>query len=70
MGRTTDAVSTIKNFRGTCNTPSNIYFDAYGTARCANPETVLLERYEVTLTLENHTRIVSLDGPSGTVQIQ
>lgn len=65
-----DAVSTVKDFRGTCNTPSNIYFDVHGTARCTNPETVPLERYEVTLTLDNHTRVVVLDGFSGKVTIQ
>jgi len=65
-----DGVSTSKFFRGTCNTPSNIYFDAHGIARCADPETIPLERYDVTLTLENHTRTVSLDGYSGKVTIQ
>lgn len=65
-----DAVSTVKDFRGTCNTPSNIYFDSNGIARCADPETVPVERYEVTLTLGSESRIVSLDGFSGKVTIQ
>ena len=59
-----------KSFHGTCNTPSNIYFDAHGAARCADPETVPLELYEVTLKLGNETRIVSLNGYSGKVTVQ
>ncbi len=65
-----DSVTTNKVFRGTCNTPSNIYFDAHGMARCADPETVAVETYQVTLALGNHTRTVSLDGFSGKVTVQ
>ncbi len=65
-----DGVSTTKGFRGNCDAPSNIYFDAHGTARCADPNTTPLERYEVTLTLGNHTRVVALDGYSGKVTIR
>lgn len=65
-----DTVNANRVFRGTCNNYSNIYFDRHGTARCANPETVPLERYDVILTLGNETRTVSLDGFSGKVTIQ
>ena len=65
-----DDVSTTKLFRGTCNTPANIYFDAHGIARCADPETVLVEHYDVILTLGNHTRTVSLQGVTGRVTVQ
>ncbi len=65
-----DTVSTVKDFRGTCNTPANVYFDKSGIARCADPETVPVERYEVTLTLGSESRIVALDGFSGKVTIQ
>ena len=65
-----DSVSTVKDFRGTCNTPANIYFDAQGIARCADPETVPVVSYVVTLTLEHDTRTVSLDGFSGKVTVQ
>ncbi len=65
-----DAVSTVKNFRGTCNTPANVYFDKNGIARCADPETVPVERYEVTLTLGSESLTVTLDGFSGKVTIQ
>jgi prepilin-type N-terminal cleavage/methylation domain-containing protein len=63
-------VASNKNFRGDCNTPSNVYFDTNGIARCADPETTLLERYEVLLTLGNHSRTVSLEGISGKVTIE
>ncbi len=65
-----DAVSTNKVFRGTCNTVSNIYFDEHGIARCADPETVPVELYQVTLSLGSESRTVSLDGFSGKVTIQ
>lgn len=65
-----DAVTTNKVFRGSCNTVSNVYFDEHGIARCANPETVPVELYEVTLTLGGDSRTVSLDGFSGKVTIQ
>ncbi len=65
-----DTVSTTKVFQGTCAKPSNIYFDRNGIARCAEPETVPLELYEVTLILGSETRTVSLDGFSGKVTIQ
>ena len=65
-----DSVSTAKDFRGTCNTAANIYFDANGIARCANPETVAVASYVITLTLEDYTRTVTLDGFSGKVTVQ
>ena len=65
-----DTVSANRVFRGTCNTFSNVYFDATGIARCADPETVPVERYDVILTLGSESRTVSLDGFSGKVSIQ
>jgi type II secretion system protein H len=57
-------------FIGTCDERRNIYFDGNGTARCMDPETVLLEEFTVTLTLDKHTRIVTLKGITGRVIIQ
>jgi len=65
-----DTISGSPVFRGTCDYPSFTNFDAHGVARCGNPETVLLEKSDVTLTLGNHTRVVSLDGFTGKVSIQ
>jgi hypothetical protein len=57
-------------YRGTCNKPRYIYFDTAGTPWCKDPETVLLEQYEVTLTRGPHARVVTLHGITGRVTIQ
>jgi len=57
-------------FRGTCNQPGNIFFDANGTPWCADPDNVLVERFDVTLTLGQNSRVVTLDGITGRVTIQ
>jgi len=65
-----DSVSHNRVYRGTCNTPGSVYFDSNGTPWCADPETVLLEQFDVTLTLGSHSRVVSLHGISGRVTVQ
>jgi len=65
-----DAVSHNRVYRGTCNKPGNVYFDSNGTPWCAEPETVLLEQFDVTLTLGSHSRVVTLHGISGRVIVQ
>lgn len=57
-------------FRGTCNQPENIFFDAGGTPWCADPANVLLEQFDVTITLGQNSRVVTLDGITGRVTIQ
>jgi len=57
-------------YRGTCNTPGNVYFDSNGTPWCADPETVLLEQFDVTFTLGSHSRVVTLHGITGRVTVQ
>ena len=58
------------DYRGTCNTPAKIYFDADGIPWCAAPSNVLLMRYEITLTLGSDSRVVTLNGITGRVTIQ
>lgn len=65
-----DTVTANRVWRGSCNTFSNVYFDGNGIARCADPETVPLERYDIVLTLGDQTRTISLNGYSGKVVIQ
>ena len=65
-----DSVVRNRTYRGTCNTPRNVYFDSTGIPRCADPETVLLDWFDVTLTLGPHTRVVTLHGITGRVTIQ
>ena len=57
-------------FRGTCNTPGNIYFDAQGIPWCADPANVLVSTVETSLTLGLDRRLVSLNGVTGRVTIQ
>jgi type II secretion system protein H len=65
-----ETITRTPTFRGTCNITGNIYFDGNGTARCLDPETVLLEEFNMTLTLDKHTRIVTLQGITGRVAVQ
>ena len=65
-----DNLSHNRVYRGTCDTKANVYFDRSGIPRCADPETVLLQQFDVTLTLGSHTRVVSLHGLSGRVTVQ
>ena len=67
------AVGTIshnRTYRGTCNNPGNVYFDANGTPWCADPENILLEQFDITLSLGAHTRVVTLNGITGRVTVQ
>ena len=65
-----DSVSRTPAFMGGCNQTGNVYFDANGIPRCANPETVLLEQFAVSLTKGGHTRVVTLHGITGRVTVQ
>ena len=56
--------------RGTCDRPDDVYFDSNGTPWCTEPETVLLEQFDVTFILGPHTRVVTLQGISGRVTVQ
>lgn len=57
-------------FLGTCNQTGSIFFDRNGTPRCTDPDTVLLEHFQVELFLGNDLRVVSLDGLTGRVSVQ
>ena len=57
-------------YRGTCNQAGSIFFDANGTPWCTDPDNVLLEQFDVTLTLGQSSRVVTLDGITGRVTIQ
>ena len=65
-----DQVDRNPSYRDTCNKPGAIYFDSSGIPRCADPETVLLEQFDLTFTLGPHTRVVTLHGITGRVTIQ
>ena len=65
-----DSLSHNRVYRGTCNQQGSVYFDSSGIPRCTNPETALLEQFDVTLTLGSHTRVVSLSAITGRVTVQ
>ncbi len=65
-----DTVTNNRVFRGSCDNFSNVYFDPNGVPFCANPETVLVEQFDITLTLGGHSRVVMLDGITGRVTVQ
>ena len=65
-----DSVTAVREYRGTCNRVASVYFDANGIPRCLIPQTVLLDRYEVTLKIGDHQRVVSLAPITGQVMIQ
>ena len=65
-----DTISRTPTFFGTCNQTGNIYFDGNGVPRCTDPETVLLSKFAVTLTLGKHSRVVTLNGITGRVSVQ
>ena len=65
-----DSASHTGNYRGTCNQPGSVYFDRNGTPWCADPETVLLKQFDVSLSLGSFSRVVTLHGITGRVTIQ
>jgi hypothetical protein len=58
------------SFRGNCNKPENIYFDANGTPWCADPADVLLVHIDLVLYFGTETRHVFLNGITGRVTVQ
>jgi len=65
-----DSVNRTAVYRGTCNKPENVYFDGNGSPWCADPATILLDRFEVALTLGTSVRTVTLDRVTGRVTVQ
>jgi type II secretion system protein H len=65
-----DNVVATRVYRGACNQNWKVYFDASGIPRCTDPETVLLQQYDVILSLGTQTRVVSLNSITGQVSVQ
>ena len=65
-----DSIAHNRVYRGSCNQAGVVHFDGQGIPRCTDPETVLLEQFELTFTLGNHSRLLRLDGISGQVSLQ
>jgi type II secretion system protein H len=65
-----DLLARTTDFRGTCNVNGNVYFDANGTAWCADPDNVLLNSFQIDFDLGSHRRTVLVDGITGRVTVQ
>jgi type II secretion system protein H len=64
-----DSVSRTAVYRGNCISAANVYFDRNGSPWCADPDTILLDRFEVDLTLGTTVRTVALDRVTGRVTV-
>ena len=65
-----DSLSRTATFRGTCNQQGNIYFDRNGTPWCADPDTTLVNRFEVDIVSGINRLTVTLDPITGRVTVQ
>ena len=65
-----DSLNHTRMYRGICNQPGSVYFDSNGIPWCADPETVLLEQFDVTLSSGSFSRVVTLDGITGRVTVK
>lgn len=65
-----DTVTPDRGFRGTCNDPSFVYFDAAGVPWCGDPETVLVEHFALAMQRGAHIRTVTLEGITGRVTVE
>ena len=57
-------------FRGACDSVDQIYFDATGTAWCADPDNILLDGLKIGLTYGTTLTTVSVQPISGRVVVQ
>lgn len=65
-----DSLNRTAVFRGNCKKVANVYFDANGTGRCTDPDTVLLDTFQVDFDLGSKRRTVKVDGITGRVTVQ
>ncbi len=65
-----DPVTHTIVYRGTCNRSGVVYFDANGTPWCLDPETVLLDSFEIDVTSSIGEATVVLDGITGRVTVR
>jgi len=63
-------INRTMSWRGSCNKDGNIAFRDGGTPGCTDPTTALLDQGVLTLSLDNISRDVVIDGFTGRVWIQ
>ena len=69
-GSDPDPVSRNAVFRASCSTPGIVYFDANGIPWCNDPDSVLVDYFELLFTAGNREATVRLDGVTGRVVVQ
>lgn len=65
-----DSMDQTTVYRGTCDQRNRIYFDRNGTPWCSRPDTVLLQDYELRMSLGTQQRLITLDAITGRVAVQ
>lgn len=63
-------IKRVAVFRGTCNTPGIVYFNANGTPWCNDPNNILVDYFDLEINVGSGQSIVNLDGITGRVTIQ
>ena len=57
-------------YRGSCDRPGVVYFDANGSPWCLEPETILLDSYQLDIIGLAGQAVVRLDGVTGRVSVE
>ena len=65
-----DAITVVRQYRGSCNRIDSVYFDVNGVPRCLDPQTVPLDQYDVTMKIGDQQRLVSLRPLTGQVIVE
>ena len=63
-------ITSHPQFRGTCNQPDLLRFDARGMPWCIDPANIPLLRYEFTFSQGTSSRVVTLQGINGRITVQ
>ena len=66
----TNPIQRVAIYRGTCNTPGIVYFNANGMAWCNDPNNILVDYFDLEINVGSGQSIVHLDGITGRVTIQ
>ena len=68
--RFSGSLTATPTFRGNCTMLDRTYFDGNGAAWCADPQTVLLDVFEIGLELGNRSASIDVNGIDGRVTVQ
>ena len=68
--KASNPVKRVSVYRGTCDTPGIVYFDANGTSWCNDPNNILVDYFDLEINVGSGQSVVHLDGLTGRVTIQ